>query len=159
MCSTDPDNIYDAIRATIAGFAGSYHAAINEKNATKLSMYLTPGCIRIMRPKSFVDILGLESDTMTVKQYEEIVATELLALETGHISVGNMIVDTKAKMASAEVTFHATWKSGRTDQLEFVFTFEFDGDCDKIKAITQFADTEKLKDVIAHIQATLASGQ
>jgi hypothetical protein len=105
-----------------------------------------------MQPTIFAtDILRLQRNPMTVAQYEEMVQGELVALDVGTIDLQREIIDTENKTAALRVNIHINLKDGSRDVLDVMFILDMTDDCEQIKAVVEFADTAKIRGVVAKI--------
>jgi len=153
---TKTPDTYSKIHTTLKAYLDGYREAFSTKDAIKLSKTLTPDCVRSMQPKAFANLLGLTHNPITVADYEAIAVNELPALEVKRVDIVKLIIDPEKKTACVKTDLHCLMKSGAKENLEFVFMLDFTDSCDQVKAVIQFADTQKISVIVEQIKALVA---
>jgi hypothetical protein len=130
------------------------------KTAEDVNRIKTEDCRFQLAPAALVAQFPLPPDFGTNASWAEHIKNQQPVVASSDVEVLEIIVDEKARKATAHVLNHIKLKNGKQAAIENAVFLHFDQETDRLKKIIDFADSEATKTYMGILQESMqAQGQ
>ncbi|KAK5657639.1 hypothetical protein OQA88_2711 [Cercophora sp. LCS_1] len=139
-------DLRETMTQTLRKVLHAYVDVSTNRDITLLSTDLDPSCTRSFAPTSFLEAIGVPTDTkalLTNAQYEAAYGQNQAAVTMKTVEISNIVIDTANKTAAAHTKYVNEYKDkgGEEMVMEFAWFLGFNEDGTKVNSIIEFADS------------------